>query len=41
MTGGRAGSGPARRDLARADARQGRRNLWLRTLDRFGVGFDS
>ncbi|MGS2614372.1 NAD(P)/FAD-dependent oxidoreductase [Micromonospora sp. LZ34] len=27
--------------LARADARQGRRNLWLRTLDRCGLGFDS
>ncbi len=27
--------------LARADARQGRRNVWLRTLDRFGLGFDS
>jgi glycine/D-amino acid oxidase-like deaminating enzyme len=27
--------------LARADARGGRRNLWLRTLDRFGLGFDS
>jgi glycine/D-amino acid oxidase-like deaminating enzyme len=27
--------------LARADAREGRRNLWLRTLDRLGMGFDS
>jgi glycine/D-amino acid oxidase-like deaminating enzyme len=27
--------------LARADHRGGARNLWLRTLDRFGVGFDS
>ncbi|MEU8260306.1 FAD-dependent oxidoreductase [Micromonospora sp. NPDC048999] len=27
--------------LARADEREGRRNLWLRTLDRFGLGFDS
>ncbi|MFI7491228.1 NAD(P)/FAD-dependent oxidoreductase [Micromonospora echinaurantiaca] len=27
--------------LAQADVRQGRRNLWLRTLDRFGLGFDS
>ncbi len=26
--------------IARAD-RDGRRNLWLRTLDRFGFGFDS
>ena len=30
-----------RRSLARADARQGRRNLWLRSLDRLGLGFDS
>ncbi len=27
--------------LAQADRRQGRRNLWLRTLDRLGLGFDS
>lgn len=27
--------------LERADARGGRRNLWLRTLDRLGLGFDS
>ena len=27
--------------LARADRHQGRRNLWLRTLDRLGLGFDS
>jgi glycine/D-amino acid oxidase-like deaminating enzyme len=27
--------------LARADRRQGRRDLWLRTLDRLGAGFDS
>jgi glycine/D-amino acid oxidase-like deaminating enzyme len=27
--------------LARADERQGRRNLWLRSLDRLGLGFDS
>lgn len=27
--------------LGRADANGGRRNLWLRTLDRFGMGFDS
>ena len=26
--------------LARADRNAGRRNAWLRTLDRFGVGFD-
>jgi len=30
-----------RRSLARADAAQGRRDLWLRTLDRLGLGFDS
>ena len=28
------------RSLARHD-RTGRRNLWLRTLDRLGLGFDS
>ena len=27
--------------LGRADGNGGRRNLWLRTLDRFGMGFDS
>ncbi|MGW5971563.1 hypothetical protein [Streptomyces sp. NPDC055186] len=27
--------------LARADAHAGRHNLWLRTLDRLGLGFDS
>jgi glycine/D-amino acid oxidase-like deaminating enzyme len=27
--------------LDRADANAGQRNLWLRTLDRFGLGFDS
>jgi hypothetical protein len=30
-----------RRSLAAADRSQGRRNLWLRTLDRAGLGFDS
>ena len=30
-----------RRSLARADEHQGRRNLWLRALDRVGLGFDS
>jgi glycine/D-amino acid oxidase-like deaminating enzyme len=30
-----------RRGLARADRNQGRRGLWLRTLDRAGLGFDS
>jgi len=27
--------------LDRADNAGGRRNLWLRTLDRLGLGFDS
>lgn len=27
--------------IARADRHEGRRNAWLRTLDRFGLGFDS
>ncbi len=30
-----------RRAIARADRREGRRGPWLRTLDRFGLGFDS
>ncbi|MDQ1249667.1 MAG: hypothetical protein QG597_4043 [Actinomycetota bacterium] len=30
-----------RRSIAAADAAEGRRNLWLRTLDRLGLGFDS
>jgi glycine/D-amino acid oxidase-like deaminating enzyme len=30
-----------RHSIAQADANEGRRNLWLRTLDRFGLGFDS
>ncbi|MCW2525695.1 MAG: FAD-dependent oxidoreductase [Pseudonocardiales bacterium] len=30
-----------RRSLARADAHEGKRNHWLRTLDRLGLGFDS
>lgn len=30
-----------RASLARADAEDGRRNMWLRTLDRVGLGFDS
>jgi glycine/D-amino acid oxidase-like deaminating enzyme len=29
------------RSLAAADRNDGRRNLWLRTLDRLGLGFDS
>jgi glycine/D-amino acid oxidase-like deaminating enzyme len=36
-----AGIGLTRWSLARADASQGRRNLWLRALDRAGLGFDS
>jgi glycine/D-amino acid oxidase-like deaminating enzyme len=27
--------------MARSDAQEGRRNAWLRTLDAFGLGFDS
>jgi hypothetical protein len=27
--------------MAKADQQDGRRNLWLRTLDRFGMGFDT
>jgi len=30
-----------RRSIARADANNGRRDLWLRLLDRLGLGFDS
>lgn len=30
-----------RRSIAAADRRGGRRNLWLRSLDRLGLGFDS
>jgi hypothetical protein len=30
-----------RRSIARADAHEGRRDVWLRTLDRLGLGFDS
>ncbi|NGN68274.1 FAD-dependent oxidoreductase [Streptomyces sp. A7024] len=36
-----AGIGLTRWSLARADARGGKRNLWLRGLDRAGLGFDS
>jgi glycine/D-amino acid oxidase-like deaminating enzyme len=36
-----AGINLTRRALVRADAEDGRRNLWLRTLDRVGLGFDS
>jgi glycine/D-amino acid oxidase-like deaminating enzyme len=31
----------SRWSIARADRHEGRRNLWLRTLDRLGLGFDS
>jgi hypothetical protein len=30
-----------RRELARADRNAGRRGVWLRALDRVGLGFDS
>ncbi len=30
-----------KRSIQAADAHEGRRNLWLKTLDRFGIGFDS
>jgi len=33
--------GLTQRELARADANEGRRGLWLRALDRAGLGFDS
>jgi glycine/D-amino acid oxidase-like deaminating enzyme len=36
-----AGIHATRWSLDRADHRQGRRNPWLRTLDRLGLGFDS
>jgi hypothetical protein len=36
-----AGIEATRWSIARADAKDGRRNLWLRTLDRLGMGFDS
>ncbi len=35
------GIGLTRWSMARADARQGKRNLWLRALDSAGLGFDS
>ncbi len=35
------GIGLTRWSLERADHRDGRRNLWLRALDRMGLGFDS
>lgn len=36
-----AGIGLTRWSMARADSHGGRRNVWLRTLDRLGMGFDS
>ncbi|WUH90623.1 FAD-binding oxidoreductase [Streptomyces sp. NBC_00433] len=36
-----AGIGLTKWSLARADRAQGRRNLWLRAMDRAGLGFDS
>jgi glycine/D-amino acid oxidase-like deaminating enzyme len=36
-----AGINLTRWSLDRADQQQGRRNLWLRSLDRLGLGFDS
>ncbi|MGW5849628.1 NAD(P)/FAD-dependent oxidoreductase [Streptomyces sp. NPDC055254] len=35
------GIGITKWSMTRADLHQGRRNLWLRSLDRFGLGFDS
>jgi glycine/D-amino acid oxidase-like deaminating enzyme len=35
------GIGITRRSIDKADRNEGRRNLWLRTLDRIGLGFDS
>jgi hypothetical protein len=36
-----AGIQATRWSLAQADRQQGRRNLWLRSLDALGLGFDS
>jgi glycine/D-amino acid oxidase-like deaminating enzyme len=36
-----AGIEATRRSLARADANGGRENIWLKTMDRLGLGFDS
>lgn len=36
-----AGIQMTRKAIARSDARGGRRGIWLKILDRFGVGFDS
>jgi hypothetical protein len=36
-----AGIEATRRSLARADANGGRENLWLKAMDKLGLGFDS
>ena len=36
-----AGIEATRRSLARADANGGKENLWLKAMDRLGLGFDS
>ncbi|MFD9613822.1 hypothetical protein ACFWWS_31140 [Streptomyces sp. NPDC059083] len=36
-----AGIGITKWSLARADENGGRRNLWLKAMDRLGLGFDS
>ena len=36
-----AGIEATRRSLARADANGGKENVWLRAMDRLGLGFDS
>ena len=41
LIGDGAGVQLTRWSLGRADARCGRRNLWLRALDAAGLGFDS
>ena len=36
-----AGIEATRRSLARADANGGKENVWLKAMDRLGLGFDS
>ena len=36
-----AGIEATRRSMARMDANGGRQNLWLKAMDRLGLGFDS
>ena len=36
-----AGIEATRRSLARADANGGKANIWLKAMDRLGLGFDS